>query len=101
MAMPSSTAIVWNSFETPPAVLIDSATMSPKVLQMNMTGHELGVAVRDGDNRFPESSSVMPVAPPQGTGARMVLPWVEVRDRSAGIRPVCHFSHNETGSPRE
>ena len=69
MAMPSSTAIVWNSRATPPASRTVLATSSPISLRWTWPGHELRVGVRDGDQRLAEVVVGHAGGPPQGAGA--------------------------------
>src|SRR5699024_3343231 len=62
MAMPSSTAMVLNSFGTPPASRIASATMSPTFFRWTWPGtnwvYELAIATMG----LPKSFSLVPVA---------------------------------------
>ncbi len=85
MAMPSSTAMVLNSLATPPAACTDSATISPTLRRWTWPGtnwvKELAIATIG----LPKSASVMPVARHRARAPAILRPWVEVRDRRAGI----------------
>ncbi len=85
MAMPSSTAMVWNSRGTPPASRTPSATTSPRSLRWTCPGtncvYELAIATMG----LPKSLSVMPVARHRERAPAALRPWVVVRERSAGM----------------
>src|SRR5581483_5456324 len=85
MAMPSSTAIVLNSFATPPAAWICSATILPRSRRCTWPGtnsvNELAIAMIG----LPKSPSVMPVARQSARAPAMLRPEVEVAERSCGI----------------
>src|SRR6476620_984209 len=85
IAMPSSTAIVWNSRGTPPAARTASATMSPTFLRWTCPGtncvYELAIATIG----FPKSESVIPVARHSARAPAAFRPAVVVRDLSGGM----------------
>ena len=67
MAMPSSTAIVWNSRAMPPASRTAPATSSPMLLEVHVPGHELRVGVGDRDQRLAEVGVGETGGAPEGT----------------------------------
>src|SRR6478609_11725796 len=81
MAMPSSTAMVLNSFATPPAASISRATIWPRSLRWTWPGtnwvKELAMAMIG----LPKSPSFMPVARQRPRAPAMLRPWVVVRER--------------------
>ena len=81
MAMPSSTAMVLNSFATPPAFSISRATSCPRSFRWTWPGtnwvKELAMAMIG----LPKSPSFMPVARHRPRAPAMLRPWVEVRER--------------------
>ena len=52
MAMPSSTPIVLNTNGTPPAARTHSLTKLPDLVQVDVAGNDVDVAVADGDERL-------------------------------------------------
>ncbi len=82
MAMPSSTAMVWNSRATPPASRTAPATMSPRSRRCTWPGtnwvYELAMATMG----LPKSESVIPVARQSARAPAALRPWVVVRERS-------------------
>ena len=82
MAMPSSTAMVLNSLETPPASSTALATRSPMFLRWTWPGtncvYEFAIAMIG----LPKSPLFMPVARQRARAPAMLRPWVEVRERS-------------------
>src|SRR3954467_6935394 len=97
--MPSSTAIVLNSLATPPASDTASATIMPRLRRCTCPGTNWVKLLAIATIGLPKSSSVMPVARHRAPAPAMVRPWVEVRERSSGIPPVCHRRPN-AGSRR-
>src|ERR1700761_2412727 len=85
MAMPSSTAIVLNSLATPPASCTDCATISPTLRRCTCPGTNWVKEFAIATMGLPKSASVMPVARQSARAPAMLRPWVEVRDRRAGI----------------
>ncbi|CPU64532.1 Uncharacterised protein [Mycobacteroides abscessus] len=87
MAMPSSTAMVLNSLETPPASRIADATRSPMSLRCTWPGtncvYELAIAMIG----LPKSSAPMPVARQRARAPAMLRPWVDVRERRGRLIP--------------
>src|SRR5690349_1373303 len=85
MAMPSSTAIVLNSFATAPAASISRATNCPRSFRWTWPGtnwvKELAIAMMG----LPKSPSFMPVARHRPRAPAMLRPWVVVRERYAGM----------------
>jgi len=81
MAMPSSTAMVLNSFATPPARSISRATSWPRSLRWTWPGtnwvKELAMAMIG----FLKSSSFIPVARHSARAPAMLRPWVDVFER--------------------
>src|SRR5690606_7259439 len=92
IAMPSSTAIVVNSLETPPASAIAEATRSPMFLRWTWPGtncvYEFAIAMIG----LPKSPLFIPVARQRARAPAMLRPWVEVRERS-GRMPVMLLRH--------
>ena len=88
MAMPSSTAMVLNSFATPPAASISRATSCPRSFRCTCPGtnwvNELTTATRG----LLKSSSFMPVARQRERAPAMLRPAVEVLERYAGMMVV-------------
>src|SRR5579863_2145525 len=85
IAMPSSTAIVLNSLATPPVAATDSATISPTLRRWTWPGTNWVKEFAIATIGLPKSDSVIPVARQSARAPAMFRPWVEVRDRSAGM----------------
>ena len=81
MAIPSSTAMVLNSFATPPEASISRATSCPKSLRCTCPGtnwvNELTTAIIG----LPKSSSFIPVARHKPRAPAIFLPCVDVFER--------------------
>ena len=69
--MPSSTAIVLNSFATPPPFR-SLSRQAGRDLEMHMARHELSEGVSDGDDRLAEIAILHAGRAPQAAGARHV-----------------------------
>ena len=85
MAMPSSTAMVWNSRATPPAAATASATIPPMSLRWTWPGTNCVYELATATIGLSKSSSVMPVARHSARAPAMFRPWVVVRLRSSAI----------------
>ncbi len=85
MAIPSSTAMVLNSFATPPTCSISRATSWPRSLRCTWPGtnwvNELATAMIG----LWKSPSVIPVARHRARAPAMLRPAVEVRERYSGM----------------
>lgn len=85
IAIPSSTAIVWNSRGTPPAARTASATMSPTFLRWTCPGTNCVYEFAIATIGFPKSESVIPVARHSARAPAAFRPAVVVRDLSGGM----------------
>ena len=85
MAMPSSTAMVLNSLATPPAASISRATSWPRSFRWTWPGTNWVKLLTTAMIGLPKSESFMPVARHRPRAPAMLRPWVEVRERYAGI----------------
>src|SRR5699024_437837 len=96
IAMPSSTAMVLNSLETPPASAIAPATRSPMFLRWTWPGtncvYEFAIAMIG----LPKSPLFMPVARQSARAPAMLRPWVEVRERR-GRMASCYAAMRDAG----
>ena len=86
IAMPSSTAIVLNSRPTPPASAIDSATSAPMLRRCTCPGTNWVKLLAIATIGLPKSPSVMPVARHSARAPVIMRPWVDVFERSSGMR---------------
>ncbi len=85
IAMPSSTAIVSNSFATPPAASISRATTWPRSFRWTWPGTNWVKELTTATIGLPKSPSFMPVARHRPRAPAMLRPWVVVRERRAGM----------------
>ncbi len=85
MAMPSSTAIVWNSRATPPAARTAPATMSPTSLRWTWPGTNWVYEFAMATIGLPKSESVRPVARHRERAPAALRPTVVVRDLNGGM----------------
>ena len=81
MAMPSSTAMVLNSFATPPAASTSRATSWPRSLGWTWPGTNWVKELTMAMIGLPKSPSFMPVARQSPRAPAMLRPWVVVRER--------------------
>ena len=81
MAIPSSTAIVLNSFATPPARSISRATNCPKSFKCTWPGTNWVKELQTAIIGFLKSSSCMPVARHKARAPAILRPEVEVLER--------------------
>src|SRR5476651_2107696 len=85
MAIPSSTAMVLNSFATPPETSICSATNLPKSRRCTWPGTNWVNEFTTAIIGLPKSSSVIPVARHKARAPAMLRPWVVVAERYLGM----------------
>ena len=90
IAMPSSTAIVLNSFATPPAAATASATSAPRLRRWTWPGTNCVKLFATATMGLPKSASVIPVARHRARAPAMLRPCVEVFDRSSGMTASLH-----------
>src|SRR5512146_1071046 len=88
MAMPSSTAMVLNSFATPPAASISRATIWPRSFRCTCPGTNCVKLLTTATIGLPKSPSFMPVARHRARAPAMLRPWVEVRERYCGMMRI-------------
>ncbi len=81
IAMPSSTAMVWNSRPTPPAAAISCATSAPRSFRCTWPGTNWVYELQTAMIGLVKSSSVMPVARHSARAPAMRRPAVVVRER--------------------
>ena len=81
MAMPSSTAMVLNSFATPPAASISRATNWPRSFRCTWPGTNWVKELTTATMGLLKSSSFMPVARHRARAPAMLRPAVEVLER--------------------
>ena len=85
MAMPSSTAMVSNSLATPPARSTSRQTSWPRSCRCTWPGTNWVKLLATATIGLPKSESVIPVARHSPRAPAMLRPWVEVRERRAGM----------------
>jgi hypothetical protein len=81
IAMPSSTAIVLNSFATPPACSISRATIWPRSFRCTCPGTNCVNELATATMGLSKSPSFMPVARQRLRAPAMLRPCVVVRER--------------------
>src|SRR5436309_3471252 len=85
MAMPSSTAMVLNSFATPPAFSISHATSWPRSFRCTWPGTNWVNELTTAMIGLPKSESFMPVARHSPRAPAMLRPFVVVSDLNRGM----------------
>ena len=85
MAIPSSTAMVLNSFATPPEASICSATSLPRSRRWTWPGTNWVKEFTTAIIGLPKSSSVIPVARHSARAPAILRPWVVVAERYLGM----------------
>jgi hypothetical protein len=88
MAMPSSMAMVLNSLAMPPAFSISRATSWPRLCRWTWPGTNWVKLLAMAMMGLPKSASSMPVARHSARAPAILRPWVEVRERYAGIAGI-------------
>ena len=85
MAIPSSTAMVLNSFATPPAFSISAATSCPMSFKCTCPGTNWVKEFTTAIMGLPKSFSFIPVARHKARAPAILRPCVLVAERSFGI----------------
>ena len=77
--------MVLNSLATPPAASISRATIWPRSFRWTWPGTNWVKELTTATIGLPKSLSFMPVARQSPRAPAMLRPWVEVRERKAGM----------------